>query len=165
MHTPEYLRTLYDNLQYSPNIVTMLESLSTIFMKRAEDGKLATVVRFREKGGINNTLRESNNTPTIDVFVNSVIKEYMLERLVNSGFDVDYVGAPYDVYSISWKDAQAIQNVFIENGNVIPNLTQVDIPFLSAPVGASYVLPEPDRWIDFGDYVIPCYTNTTLGIT
>ena len=57
---------------------------------------------------------------------------------------------------------QTEEYTLIPLANAIVDANQM-LPLSS--LGGNYVLPSPDIWVGLGDYTIPAYSKTTLGIT
>lgn len=82
----------------------ILSELRQYFVRQASNGETRLMIRFRDKGGVQGSVRQSSNTSVLDVFCVRSTKEAILEIIKKElEFDVVFVETPYSFYLVSWE--------------------------------------------------------------
>lgn len=162
MRTPSELKAIYLELSESSEVKVLISELDKLLISRSESGSLSIPLRFIDKNSTKYAIRSSLNTNVVEVFLPETIRNFIITKLTDSGFTITHNSEPFDFYNVSWSSAIPSPYLYVQNNKTVPKLKT---PKPSLIIGnPDYILTKPDIWIDFGNYIVPCYNKSTLGI-
>lgn len=132
----------------------ILSKLQPYFVNQSTNRCNRLMVRFRDKGGQLDTVRQSMNSDVIDIFTTCAIKSEVLRLLSKKlKFEIDFVEEPYCFYLIKWEPSSETSSTVFLNEDAHCLVLNVNTKYVCDTSVDAYTLLLPNDPIN-QDYAI-----------